>query len=350
MTICVESDKIKLIKFLFWGVIMGKRISSLFLAVCLLFSFCFIFAGCSKDGSGEYPVVFDDVTINEEPKNIVVLNDCIADIISYIGYDVKMVGRSVSCDQDFLTVVPVVGASDSPSVDLIKSNGTDLVICDETLNSTAREKLKNEKINVVTLSVPNNKAELETLYENIGMILGGKNIGREKGAASFSELYDTMKSYQSSVSKKIVKADCYLFLSESGQLATFKSGSLQSEMFSYNAAVNIFSEQKADQEIAIVDKAQLKMGTPTFIFYDNDNVLQMIENDSELSNMSAVTQNRMYQIPLKNFYRYGTTFDETLYEMMTYMYIDSEATPDSETMTQSPTPEVAQAQTRNYIE
>lgn len=334
---------------------MVRKITATFLAVCLLFSFCFIFAGCSKDGSGEYPVVFDGVTIKEEPKNIVVLNDCIADIISYIGYDVKMVGRSVSCDQSFLSVVPVVGASDSPSVDLIKSNGADLVICDETLNSTTKEKLEKEKITTVTLSVPHNKAELETLYGNIGMILGGNVKGKEKGLLAFSKLYDTMKSYQSSVSKKIVKTDCYLFLSESGQLATFKSATLQSEMFSYNAAVNIFSEQKSEQEFVIVDKSQLKMGTPTFIFYDNDKVLQMIQNDSELSNMSAITQNRVKKIPLKNFYRYGTTFDETLYEMMTYMYIDSEATPDSATVaTQSPTQTATQVgtqpATQNHIE
>lgn len=338
-----------------WGVIMGKRITATILAICLLFSFCFIFAGCSSDNSGEYPVVFDDVTIKEEPKNIVVLNDCLADIISYIGYDVKMVGKSISCDQKFLSVVPAVGASDSPSVDFIKSNGTDLVICDETLNSTAREKLKKENINTVTLSVPQNKTELETLYENIGMILGGNNTGREKGAAAFAKLYDTMKSYQSSVSKKIVKTDCYLFLTESGQLATFKSGTLQGEMFSLNAAVNIFADQKSEQEFVYVDKSKLKMGTPSFIFYDNDNVLQMIKNDSELSNMSAVTQNKTYKIPLKNFYRYGTTFDETLYEMMTYMYILSEATPDSETVnTQTPTQKATQAgtqtATQNYIE
>ena len=93
-----------------------KRILSIALALCMLLSCAVVFTACSGEKSGEYPVTVGGVTIEKEPKNIVVLNDVHADIISYIGYDIKMVGRSAECDQDFLSIVPAVGSAASPDV------------------------------------------------------------------------------------------------------------------------------------------------------------------------------------------------------------------------------------------
>lgn len=324
---------------------MSRRILSVILSVCLLLSACFVFTGCDKGGGKDFPVSIGNVTIKQEPKNIVVLNDCLADVISYIGYDVKMVGKSTSCDQEFLEIVPAVGSSENPDISLIKAYEADLVISDSTLSADARQKLEDEKITVITLQVPQSKDELESLYSTLGTALGGNVTGKNKGEMAYSELFETLKSFETSVSKSIIKTVAYLYMNESGQLCTFTKGSLQDELLKYTSAVNIFT----DQTNSIVDRNQLKMGTPTFIFYDNENVLNDLNGDMELSNMSALNEGRVHEIPLKNFYRYGTTYENTLYEMMTVMYLD-EATPDEESTTisaESATQTKAEATTVN---
>lgn len=62
-----------------------KKIVSVFLASALAVSACAGLAGCSGDNKN-YPVSVADITIETEPKDIVVLSDETADIISYLGY------------------------------------------------------------------------------------------------------------------------------------------------------------------------------------------------------------------------------------------------------------------------
>ena len=87
---------------------MRKRIVSIALAFVIALSVAVTFTGCGND---DYPVEVANIIIESEPKNIVVLDASTADIISYTGYDIKMVGRSDEVNQDWLSVVPSVGAS-----------------------------------------------------------------------------------------------------------------------------------------------------------------------------------------------------------------------------------------------
>lgn len=80
-----------------------EKIVSVFLATALAASACATLAGCDGDNKN-YPVSVADITIETEPKDIVVLSDETADIISYLGYATKMVGRSDEVTQNFLSV------------------------------------------------------------------------------------------------------------------------------------------------------------------------------------------------------------------------------------------------------
>ena len=93
-----------------------KKIVSVFLASALAVSACAGLAGCSGDNKN-YPVSVADITIETEPKDIVVLSDETADIISYLGYAKKMVGRSDEVTQNFLSVAPSVGSAANPDVE-----------------------------------------------------------------------------------------------------------------------------------------------------------------------------------------------------------------------------------------
>ena len=303
-----------------------KKILSVILAVLILSSCAVLFSACSGSKSGEYPVTIGDITVKSEPKNIVVLNDNLADIISYIGYDVKMVGRGIACDQDFLKVVPSVGSADNPSIDTIQSYETDLVIADNTLNEKSRAKLEEAGITVISFETPNSFEELETLYVNLGTVLGGNVTGSEKGAEGYEDLISTLASFKKAVSG-VIKTVAYLYIEQNGQLCTFPAGSIQAEILSYTGALNIF----ANEETEVIDPAQLKMGTPTYIFYDSEDVPGYLRNDESLSTLSALTSERTAMIPLKNFYRMGTTMEDTVFNMTNIMFVQSEteaATPD----------------------
>ncbi len=68
-----------------------KKIIAGIICLALVFGSAFVLAGC---GDSNYPVKVANLTIEKEPKSIVVLDPNSADIISYMGYDVNIVGRS----------------------------------------------------------------------------------------------------------------------------------------------------------------------------------------------------------------------------------------------------------------
>ena len=119
----------------------------------------------------------------------------------------------------------------------------------------------------------------------------------------------------------------YLYLDPEGELCTFTKDSIEAKILSYTGALNIFS----NQELPVIDPAELKMGTPTYIFYDSEDVLSYLENDESLSTLSALTSERAYMIPLKNFSRQGTTMLDNIFNISNIMFVQSEteaATPD----------------------
>ncbi len=322
---------------------MIKKIISLILTLSLLCSTAVIFSACSGVGSKDFPLTIGDVTIKSEPKNIVVLNDNFADIVSYIGYDVKMVGKGYGCDQEFLKIVPSVGTADNPSIDTITSYETDLVIADETLSQKSRDKLSEAGVTVVSFSNAETMDDLKTLYSNLGTVIGGKVTGKEKGEEAYDDLINTLSSFKKTVSG-VVKTQAYLYIDERGALCTFPKGSMAAQFFSYTGALNTFSNQ--EDELVVTE--QLKMGTPTYIFYDDEKVLEYLRNDEALSKLTALSSGRTYQVPLKNFSRQGTTIFDTVYNMINVMFVQSEATPDEET--EAETEEVTEPQTEAETE
>ena len=67
---------------------MKKRIISVTLAAVFVLASVLSFSGCQES---DYPVDVANITIENEPENIVVLDPSAADIISYMEYDVNYV-------------------------------------------------------------------------------------------------------------------------------------------------------------------------------------------------------------------------------------------------------------------
>jgi ABC-type Fe3+-hydroxamate transport system substrate-binding protein len=300
-----------------------KRVISLLIIGALLLSCAMIFAGCGGEKNKDYPVTVGDITLSKEPQSIVVLNDGVADIISYIGYDVKMVGRAVTCDQSFLRVVPSVGTADNPAVDTIIQKGADLVIADSSLHGKTREKLEEAGITVITVDNATDAASMKELYLTLGSLLGGAVTGHDKAEKAYNDLFDLLAQFKTATSE-VVKTAAYLYLDESGQLCTFTKGSLEQKIFKYNGAANVFS----NQETPIVDTMELRLGSPGYIFYDDEAVLDYLRSDENLYRLHALVNNKLCHLPLNSFYRYGNTLETTVYEMIDYLNRQDEATPD----------------------
>ena len=314
-----------------------KRALSIILAICLMISCAVMFSGCAEKKPKDFPVTFGDVTIESEPQSVVVLSDCAADIISYIGYDIKMVGRSTDCDQDFLRIVPTVGSSAEPSVDQIAQKGTDLVIASKELSAAAKAAIEANGIPVIIVSRAKSVEELEELYKALGAVLGGNVTGRAKGAEAFGELIDLLDQFNTAATG-VIKTAAYIYMNEVGELCTFTKGSLEQKIFDYNGAMNTFSNQSTP----IIDLNELRMGSPTCIFYDDERVIEYLSYDPQFEHLTALKKGKVCMTPLKSFYRQGTTFEQIVYEMIDFLNNSDkldEATPDEATFDEAGYPD-----------
>ena len=303
-----------------------KRILSLLLALCVLLSCAAIFSGCNNKTSDDWPVTVGGVTIDKEPENIVVLNDVCADVISYIGYDIKMVGRSQECDQEFLYVVPVMGTAAAPDTAAIANAKADLVIADNTLGADAKSAIESGGAKVATFEVPTTSDALGQLYIDLGTLLGGKTTGNEKGTKGYEELLNMLGTMNTATSN-VVQTVAYVYLNGSNQPCTFVKGTLEYQFFEYNGNSNVFANQAAPE----INLDELKLGNPNYIFYDNENTLAVLQADQSLAGVNALAKNHTFMIPKKAFFRFGKSAEQAIFDMLNYIDKSSKATPDSAT-------------------
>lgn len=318
---------------------MKKLIAGILCAVLVLGT-ALSLSGC---GDKNYPVKIANLTINKEPKSIVVLDPNSADIISYMGYDVKIVGRSREVDQKYLDVAPVMGSAVSPSVQDIIDSGATVVFANEGLNDDFEQSLEKEGIAVIEMSVAETPKQLETNYHTIGKILGGNDDGDAKAASSYDKLISAMEDRKSEASAKNATAldtVCYLYY-EQGGLRLMTSGTYGDMLLGYTGSVNVAVNIDENK----VDVNTLKVANPKYIFYADDSTLKAVQADPVLSKLAAVTGGKTMQITKDEMSRQGLTALETLEKMIGFIHPElakSKATPDS---AQTATQPAAQAAT-----
>ncbi len=318
---------------------MKKLIAGILCAVLVLGT-ALSLSGC---GDKNYPVKIANLTIDKEPKSIVVLDSNSADIISYMGYDVKIVGRSREVDQKYLDVAPVMGSAVSPSVQDIIDSGATVVFANEGLNDDFEQSLEKEGIAVIEMSVAETPKQLETNYHTIGKILGGNDDGDAKAASSYDKLISAMEQRKSEASVKNATAldtVCYLYY-EQGGLRLMTSGTYGDMLLGYTGSVNVAVNIDENK----VDVNTLKVANPKYIFYADDNTLKAVQADPVLSKLAAVTGGKIMQITKDEMSRQGLTALETLEKMIGFIHPElakSKATPDS---AQTATQPAAQAAT-----
>ena len=318
-----------------------KKIIAGILCVVLVLGSTLVLAGC---GENNYPVKIANLTIEKEPKSIVVLDPNSADIISYMNYDKKIVGRSDEADQEFISVAPSMGSAERPSVQNITDSGAEVVFANENLSPDSKKSLEDAGISVVLMSIADTPKQLETNYQTIGKILGGSIDGMEKASSSYKKLIEDMEQRKLKATVKpesSLLTSCYLYFVD-GSLKMMTSGTYGDMLLGYTGTVNVavnLSENK-------VDVKTLKVANPNYIFYADDDTLKAIKGDSVLSQLAAVKGGKTLQVAQKEMTRQGFTALETLDKMIGFIHPElaqKKATPDS---AQSATQAATQAATQ----
>ena len=312
-----------------------KRIISVLLAAVMVCTAVVIFAGC---GDGNYPVTVANITIDKEPEAIVVLDPSAADIISYMNYDGKIVGRSTEVDQSYLSVAPDFGAAAEPDVNSIINSGAQVVFAGDKINDDAVKQLQEKKIQVIKMSLADTPKELETNYLTIGKILGGAVTGHEKGTSSYEKLIEHMEKLKievsSSTTSGALETACYLYVDD-GSLRVMTSGTYVDMLIGYTGAVNV-AVNIIDGNVEV---NTLRIANPNYIFYSDEQTLNAIQSDDVLSKLTAVTSGKALQVSEKEITRQGLTALATLEKMIGFMHpeLAKKATTD-EAATQAQTP------------
>ena len=109
-----------------------KRPLAAWLGLVLVRSIC---VGCGPKGdisSGvaeqDFPVTVNEVTIQDEPKGVVVLSPNLAEVIMALGYEMQLCGKGAACTQEDLSVLPDMTLDDPQS---ILGVGADLVLTED---------------------------------------------------------------------------------------------------------------------------------------------------------------------------------------------------------------------------
>ncbi len=294
---------------------MKNKIISLVLVILTALSAVVVFSGCSNS---EYPVHIANIDVKTQPEKIVVLDPKVADIISYMGYDVNMEGRSDEVNQEWLSVVPSVGSASFPNVDAIADSGATLVFADETLDAVIKENLNSKGIQVICMAYAETQKQLETSYVTLGKIFGGQVSGGNQGGQSFVELLTEMGDIKNKVAESNTNAFntvCYLYYDNNG-LRLMTNGTYGDMLLSYTGAVNA----AVNIEDNAVDVNTMKVANPSYIFYADQATLDAIKADKVLSNLTAVKKGKTLMITNDEMNRQGKTAINTLTKMVNFMY------------------------------
>lgn len=286
------------------------------IAIALIAGLMLSLVSCNSltDTSGsEYPVYVGHTTINEQPKNIVVLSDNVADILIACEYKDKIIGKSDMCDQKILDDVQSVGDKDMPSVADIIALNADLVIADENLSGAIYKQLKDKGIEVLKFVSANSDDELVALYANICSVVAGKINGKEQGTSTGLQVVKAVNNYASTLPKVEEKPTACYFFNLSNKILT--EDMYQSQIITDAGAINVANNDNTN----VVTVSSVINANPDYIFCDKG-LKKEIKANGLFKNLKAVKTNNIYEFDDKLINRQGNSLKVDVKKFSEKMY------------------------------
>ena len=191
-----------------------KKIVCVMLSICLMLlaTSCNFLVKNDDQEQFDYPVTVGNLVFEKAPEGVVVLSDNIADIILACGYEGKLSGRSDTCTQDGLELLPSVGTPDSPDLGKLRDMNVSLVLTDEIFDDETKQSILDMGAEILIIKPASNKNELSKLYNNIASILGGSYSGKMRAMDTFGSIQDTLDSMKNEISgRNVVSTVCYVY-------------------------------------------------------------------------------------------------------------------------------------------
>ena len=186
-----------------------KKLLALSMAALLAVTMLVGCGGGSGGGASGYPVTVGETQINSQPSGVVVLSDSLADVVLSLGYEAQLKGKSASCTQEELSILPDM-TMDDPGA--ISSRGANVVLTDTEPTEEQRSAMEQQGIQIVVLAPAADRESLTELYRSVGSLFMGSQTGGQKGERSANSTLLTLDDISRSIpEKKMTPTACYLY-------------------------------------------------------------------------------------------------------------------------------------------
>ncbi len=293
-----------------------QKVTAVILAAALS---CALIAGCSGSSNisngvaaKDYPITIQEVTISKKPEGVVVLSDNLADVILTMGYEITLKGKSASCTQEDLSILPDMTID---SVDAMKSAGVTLVLTDSEPTEAQRTALENAGIQALVIAPATSREDLTRLYTQVGSAMNGGKTGYTAAQrAAESSLLSVDEVARLVPEQTTPPTACYLYELTSAEQAKAVTGDmLASKLMEYAGLTNNFSDSTG----GTVDIQSLTYGNPDYIFCApglKDSIT------ATYPDLNAVKNNRIYELDASYMNRQGHTLFETVGKLASTVY------------------------------
>ena len=267
-----------------------KRPLAALLGILLVLSIC---VGCGPKGdisSGvaeqDFPVTVNEVTIQDEPKGVVVLSPNLAEVIMALGYEMQLCGKGAACTQEDLSVLPDMTLDDPQS---ILGVGADLVLTEDAPSEEQKQGLNDAGIDVVTIAPATSREDFTRLYREVGSCMMGGVKGYERGEKIAEGIFSTIDD----ISRQIPQTDtpvsvCYLYDVEGGVVT---GDTLEGKLIECAGLINAASDGAGNH----MDVETLLMVQPQYIFCPTGLKDTLAQTDP-YKDLTAVQEGRVYEM------------------------------------------------------
>lgn len=267
-----------------------KRPLAALLGILLVLSIC---VGCGPKGdisSGvaeqDFPVTVNEVTIQDEPKGVVVLSPNLAEVIMALGYEMQLCGKGAACTQEDLSVLPDMTLDDPQS---ILGVGADLVLTEDAPSEEQKQGLNDAGIDVVTIAPATSREDFTRLYREVGSCMMGGVKGYERGEKIAEGIFSTIDD----ISRQIPQTDtpvsvCYLYDVEGGVVT---GDTLEGKLIECAGLINAASDGAGNH----MDVEALLMVQPQYIFCPTGLKDTLAQTD-QYKDLTAVQEGRVYEM------------------------------------------------------
>ena len=267
-----------------------KRPLAALLGILLVLSIC---VGCGPKGdisSGvaeqDFPVTVNEVTIQDEPKGVVVLSPNLAEVIMALGYEMQLCGKGAACTQEDLSVLPDMTLDDPQS---ILGVGADLVLTEDAPSEEQKQGLNDAGIDVVTIAPAVSREDFTRLYREVGSCMMGGVKGYERGEKIAEGIFSTIDD----ISRQIPQTDtpvsvCYLYDVEGGVVT---GDTLEGKLIECAGLINAASDGAGNH----MDVETLLMVQPQYIFCPTGLKDTLAQTD-QYKDLTAVQEGRVYEM------------------------------------------------------